>query len=465
MVLADVFDCFVKQSPFTVMMRATLENALSPDRLDAIFDRTPSRQRTGELLFSTVADLMGSVVVNVHPSVNAAYRAKADEIGVTVKSVYDKLKGIEPSVCRELVRETAGHMASIIEKSGGKAADLLPGYRAKIVDGNHLRRTDRRIAPLRQGNVAPLPGKSLVVYDPALRVAIDVIPCEDGHAQERSLLPELAKTIERGDVWFADRNFCTTRFLSDIIAAQSHFVIRQHAATLRWELEGGQRKIGKIETGVVHEQAMRIVAADGNEKRIRRITVKLDKPTRDGDNELHLLTNLPSRVNAGKIASLYRKRWKIETAFQEMAENLQGEINALGYPKAALFGFCMALVSYNVWSVAKATVSAAHGEEEAETLSTYYVADEIAATYRGMMIVISATYWTQRFASLTATQMAHALVGIAKGIDLKRYRKNPWTPKTRTKRKAKLTRRKHVSTARVLQQQKVTSQSHKSKKC
>jgi len=128
MVLADVFDCFVKQSPFTVMMRATLENVFSPDRLDAIFDRTPSRQRTGELLFSTVADLMGSVVVNVHPSVNAAYRAKADEIGVTVKSVYDKLKGIESSVCRELVRETAGHMASIIEKSGGKAADLLPGY-------------------------------------------------------------------------------------------------------------------------------------------------------------------------------------------------------------------------------------------------------------------------------------------------------------------------------------------------
>ena len=56
---------------------------------------------------------MGSVVVNVHPSINAAYRAKADEIGVTVKSVYDKLKGIERSVCRELVRETAGHMGAI----------------------------------------------------------------------------------------------------------------------------------------------------------------------------------------------------------------------------------------------------------------------------------------------------------------------------------------------------------------
>ncbi len=132
---------------------------------------------------------------------------------------------------------------------------------------------------------------------------------------------------------------------------------------------------------------------------------------------------------------------------------LRGEINALGYPKAALFGFCMALASYNVLSVTKAAVAAAHGEEEAETLSTYYVADEISATYRGMMIVIPATYWTKEFADLTPSQMAKSLIAIARQINLKRYRKNPWTPKTRIKRKGKLTRQKHVSTARVLQKQ------------
>lgn len=457
MILADVFDCFAKQSPFAVMMRATLENVLSPERLDAMFERVPSRQRCGELLFSTVAELMGSVVTNVHPSVNAAYRAQADEIGVTVKSVYDKLKGIEPDVCRELVRETADHMASIIQKAGGEAADLLPGYRVKIVDGNHLRRTDRRIAELRQGNVAPLPGKSLVVFDPVLRLVTDVIPCEDGHAQERSLLPELAKIIKPGEVWFADRNFCTSDFLFAFFAAKSHFVIRQHAATLSWELAGRRKKIGRIETGVVYEQAMRIVDRDGAQRQIRRITVKLDEPTRDGDEEIHVLTNLPRSVNARKIASLYRKRWNIETAFQEMAEHLRGEINTLGYPKAALFGFCLALVSYNIFSIMKAAVSAAHGQEEAQALSTYYVADEIAATYRGMMIMIPVTYWTKQFAQLSPAQMARTLVAVATGIDLKRYRKNPWTPKQRASRKGKLTRRKHVSTARVLQNKSATS--------
>ena len=464
MVLADVFDCFAKQSPFAVMVRASLENVFSPARLNAVFERVPSRQRSSELLFSTVADLMGAVVTNVQPSINAAYRAKAEEIGVTVKAVYDKLKGIEPGVCRELVRETAEHMASIIEKMGGTASALLPGYRVKIVDGNHLRRTDRRIAELRRGNVAPLPGKSLVVFDPALRLVIDMIPCEDGHAQERSLLPQLTETMEPGDVWFADRNFCTTRLLFTFFVAKSHFVIRQHAATLHWELEGRRTKAGSVQTGVVYEQALRITSEEGQQQRIRRITVQLNEPTRDGDTEIHVLTNLPSKVPARKVATLYQQRWKIETAFQELAENLQGEINTLGYPKAALFGFCMALVSYNIWSILKAAISAAHGEEEAAKLSTYYVADEIAATYRGMMIVLQENYWTRQFANLSPTQIARILVGIAKSIDLKRYRKNPWTPKARAKRSGSLTRRKHVATSRLLENRKTTRMHLKTQK-
>jgi IS4 transposase len=51
---------------------------------------------------------------------------------------------------------------------------------------------------------------------------------------------------------------------------------------------------------------------------------------------------------------MYRKRWKLETLFQVLTENLCCEINTLGYPKAALFTFCIALVAYNVLSAVKA---------------------------------------------------------------------------------------------------------------
>ena len=77
---------------------------------------------------------------------------------------------------------------------------------------------------------------------------------------------------------------------------------------------------------------------------LRRVTVVLDKSTRDGDTEIHVLTNLPRVEDAPVIAELYRKRWTIETAFQELEETLQSEINTLGYPKAAL------LRSVSPWS-------------------------------------------------------------------------------------------------------------------
>jgi hypothetical protein len=449
MVLEDVFDKFVADSPISVMARATLENVFAEDRLNAIFENNAQKQRDGELMFSTVADMMGSVVCRIRPSINAAYVAREECIGVTVKAVYDKLKGIESEVSRGLVRETAGHMAKIIEATKATLPELVPGYRVKIVDGNHLRRTDRRIKELRDIRSAPLPGKSLAVLDPRLMLIVDVLLCEDGHAQERSLFPQLAETIERNDLWIADRNFCTTKFLFAFFQRHAKFIIRQHAGNLRWELKGRRKRIGEIETGVVYEQAMQIFDEHDNVRVIRRITVHLYEPTRDGDTEIHILTNLPKKVGALRVANLYSDRWKIETAFQEMADNLEGEINTLGYPKAALFGFCMALVSYNVLSVVRAAIRAAHGREKEAKVSTYYMADEIAGTYRGMMIALGPEIWTEEFSALTPHQMAKALIRIAKQMKLSKYQKHKQTPKKNRKKK-KPKPGKHVSTAKIL---------------
>ena len=455
MSIRKIVERFEQQSPICVMVRAALENVFSPERLQSIFDQHAQRQCSGELMFSTVAGMMAAVVCRIRPSINAAYRADAEKIGVTVKAVYDKLRGIEPDVSRAVVRETARQMAAIIDNTKGQVAPLLPGYHVKIVDGNHLRRTDRRIAELREINGAPLPGHAAVVLDPTRMLAIDVICCEDGHASERTLLPALLETVQRRDVWIADRNFCTTDFLLGIAARKGYFVIRQHGSSLRCQLTGRRKRIGQIETGVVYEQPLIIFDTNGESHVIRRISVKLFQPTRDGHTEIHVLTNLPKKVGALKIAELYRDRWTLETAFQEMAENLKGEINTLGYPKAALFGFCMALVSYNVLSVVKAALRGAHGVDAAKT-STYYLADEIAGTYRGMIIAIPETYWTKRYSGLSPALMAHSLLELAKPIRLDRYRKNKWTPK-KPKTKMKKQGRPHVSTAKILKERKKQS--------
>jgi hypothetical protein len=93
-------------------------------------------------------------------------------------------------------------------------------------------------------------------------------------------------------------------------------------------------------------------------------------------------------------ADLYRRRWSVETLFQELTCHLGCEVNTLGYPRAALFAFCMALVAYTVLAVAKAALRSVHGEEVVQTqVSGYYLALKMTRVNGGMMIAIPPRYW------------------------------------------------------------------------
>ena len=217
----------------------------------------------------------------------------------------------------------------------------------------------------------------------------------------------------------ADRNFCTTYILFGIAGRGGSFVIRQHGSTLTWEAVGERASRGRCETGEVFEQTVPLSNDEGEFLVVRRITVELDQPTRDGDRTIHILTNLPEEAaDAITVAGLCRKRWTLETAFQELEATLDGEINTLGYPKAALFAFCVALVSYNVLSTLKAALRSVHGEAVvAEQVSGYYVADEIQMTHRGMMIAIPEDEWAV-FHDLTPVELADVLVRLARSVPL-----------------------------------------------
>jgi hypothetical protein len=210
------------------MVRASLERVLGADRLDLWYERTAQKQYTRELLFSSVYDLMNQVVFCVQPSIRAAYRAQQDDVATSLVSVYSKLNGLETHTSAELVRYSAREFAPLIEHMGGEHAPWLAGYRVKIVDGNCLEASEHRVQELREAKGRALPGKSLVVYEPAPGFVTDVFPCEDGHAQERSLFGPLLKTVEAGDLWIEDRNFCTRNFLCDIDNLGAFFVSRQH---------------------------------------------------------------------------------------------------------------------------------------------------------------------------------------------------------------------------------------------
>jgi hypothetical protein len=372
---------------------------------------------------------MSAVVFKTHPSINAAYKEQGESIGVSITSVYNKLNGLESTTSAALVRDTAREQAAIVEQMGGQCAPWLPGYRIKVLDGNCIEATEHRLEVLRETKAGALPGKSLVVYDPLLEMATDVFPCEDGHAQARSLFADVLPTVREHDVWIMDRNFCVRSFLLGIADRKGYFVCREHKG-LAFSMQSPWRKIGSTESGKVYEQRIELVDDEGEVQRYRRIKVCLKQATRDGETERLLLTNLPkSAADAKLVADMYRKRWRIETMFQALEAHLHSEINTLGYPKAALFGFCVALVAYNALAVVKAALRTIHGEETiANDLSGYYLAGNIARTYDGMTVAIPEQEWTV-FRTMSLAEFAQMYLQLASNVNLAKFKKSRRGPK------------------------------------
>ena len=168
---------------------------------------------------------------------------------VSRQALYNKLQRIEPQVAAALVHDSAQALLPSLQSLGSQPPPLWPGYRVRVLDGNHLAGTQHRILELRRFRAAVLPGQALVFYDPQWDLMTDVIPCEDAYAQERSLLTQALSCIGAQDCILADRNVCTAGFLCGIRSQGACFVIRQHAATLAWELPGQRRSKGRDKRG------------------------------------------------------------------------------------------------------------------------------------------------------------------------------------------------------------------------
>jgi hypothetical protein len=449
MLFEQVFARFVKDGPLSVMVQGTLENIFHAEQINDLFEQTAQTQYTRTLLFSRVVDTMALVACGIYKTPHAVYQDQQDWFPVSVTSLYNKLQGVEPAVSAELVRYAANRLGAVIQAMGGALPPLLPGYQIRIMDGNALAGTEHRLKELRDQSAAPLPGKSLVILDPQLMLAVDVFPCEDGHAQERSLLSGVLQSVRAGELWIEDRNFCTLGWLFGVEGKKAFFLVRAHK-NLPWTAISKLRYVGRTETGEVFEQTVRLEDEDGNLLFARRVVIKLDKPTRDGETEVVLLCNVwDNKVDALRLAELYRKRWTIETLFLVLTEALTCENPGLNYPKAALFGFCMALLAYNILALVKAALCVVHGPVSEQLLSLYYVVSSVSRDYSGMMIAIPEEQWVA-FRGLSADGLAAVLRQVAEHVDMKRYAKHPRGPKKATPKRHYDPKHPHVSTAKIL---------------
>jgi len=453
MILGECFEKFIEQSPVSVMVRGTLERVCDPEKLEQVFSDNAVLQYTRELTFAQCVGLMSDVVCRIAPSVGAWDQAHPKEMPVTRQAVYDKLQRRELPIAAGLVEYAGRELGASLRQMPRPPAPLLPGYRVRVLEGNHLAGTEHRLGELRRYRAAALPGHALVVYDPQWDVVTEVIPCEDAYAQERALLPEVLPLVAVRDCIVADRNFCTLGFLFGLGRRQASCVIRQHGANVVGQWQDTRRSVGQDARGqALYEQALDLTEPDtGATLVVRRITVVLHTPTRPGETELHILTNLPpGEATAGQVAGLYADRWTIETAFHHLTVDLACEVDTLGYPQAALFGFCVALGASDVVALVKGALRAAQGAEYVkEQLSMYYLTLEVAQVTTGMEIALGAESW-EIFRRMSGVEFATTLVALAQRLDTKKYTTHPRGSKKQAPKKLSGKHQSHVSTARIL---------------
>jgi Transposase DDE domain len=298
---------------------------------------------------------------------------------------------------------------------------------------------------LRAEVAAALPAQALAVLDPQRELVVDVFPEEDAHAQERSMLPQVLKMVQEGQLWIADRNFCTHGCLNEIAQKQAYFIVREHLNIGWTELTSLQEK-GKNDSGIVLEQKVQLNSG----LIVRRIVIRLKKPTRHEEKEVWLLTNLPEEVSALIVSDLYLERWQVEKMFQVITDVFNCEIKTLGYPKAALFVFCMAIVAFNILSVVRGAMKEIHGAEKIEAgLSSYYVVEEVQSNFRGMKVAILAEEW-EPFAQMSVMEFAKYLKEWARKVELKRFSSSPRGAKKPVKKKRFDKKSPHIATFRLL---------------
>jgi IS4 transposase len=398
-------------------------------------------------------------------------------LGVSLQALYDKVNHTEPAVLRALVAGSAARLAPV-RTALAAPAPRLPGYRLRVFDGNHLPASEKRVKPLRGRRAAALPGQTLVVYDPDLDLVVDLIAGEDAVASERTLVPAALAAAGPGELWLGDRNFSTRPILTALLARGAAVLVREHGTQPHPTPLGARHRVGRGETGVVYEQAVEVpidpasdpTGALGPALALRRVEVELDTPTEDGDTVVRLLTTLPADVDARTVAALYLTRWTVEGLFGRLEAVLQSEVRTLGQPRAALLAFSVAVVAYNVLAVVQAALdaeaakqAAAAGSDAAPVpISLFYVADEVRAHYRGLLIAVDEAVWA-RYDAQSPAQLAQTLRHLATHVRLEAFRKHPRpaTPKPKKGYAPRAEVQRTVATSRVLAEQK--QQNHRRK--
>ncbi len=257
-----------------------------------------------------------------------------------------------------------------------------------------------------------------------------------------------------GELWTADRHVRAGAVLQGRRGAGAAFIVREHGRYPRLAGQGKWHGCGRTSTGQAREQAVRIKDQSGTAVPWRRVELALDQPAEDGDAAIRLWSNLPGETGAGRVAELYRTRWRIEGMFGRLERVRNSEAASLGHPRAALPCFAAPVLAYNVLALLARCVERAHCQQEPPPeVSAFHLAQHVRGSDQGLLIAVPSEGWLA-WHDADPVQLAERLLRVAQRINPRAVATSRRGAKTKTPKAYAngKTARAHVATDRVLAQ-------------
>src|SRR5437763_593604 len=147
MVLPAILNPFVEGAPAAVMTRIALDWIIDGTPLDQLFHEVAEAQYQREFALSHFVQVMLDVACGFRPTPRAAFMRRQLQRLASPSAFYRKLGRMELAITEDVVRRTARRARQLIVASDALAPEPIPGYAARIVDGNVLAGAEHRIGP------------------------------------------------------------------------------------------------------------------------------------------------------------------------------------------------------------------------------------------------------------------------------------------------------------------------------
>jgi len=382
--------------PLAQGMIELFDHVLDDGLCGEVFDAHRGRCYEDELTFPTLVRVIRDALVLHGGSANRAIGDAVDagRLGAAPSGVYRKLGNLPPALSQALLRRGTARLAALTADGAG-AARVLPAcfddLDVIVIDGKQLKKAAKRLLSTRAYSSGSLLGaKLLVALSLRSGLAVATNASEDGERNDVPLVGGLleqmqmlrgggdggdggATTAARRFLFVADRQFADLNLPALFTRDGDHFLLRcQKTLTFQGD-PSRPAQCGLDQEGRAFTQAWGWIGSTEDQRQrrrrryVRRIT--LSRPAETDD--VILITDLldESAYPAADLLGLYRLRWTIEQAFQQVTEVFALAKLIGASPRGIIFQGALCLLIYNMTLTIKGYVASA-GQQEASAVST-----------------------------------------------------------------------------------------------